>query len=81
MLATHIRMAECRSVICDPNGPGRPGSIADANDRALLFDEVTEDVRKYAAEHGIAEDEVLKKGMEAKSKEFIEKGAEIYEAV
>ena len=39
---------------------------------------ISEDVRKYAAEHGIAEDEALKKGMEEKSKEFVEKGAEIY---
>ena len=39
---------------------------------------ITEDVRKYAAELGIAEEEALKKGMEAKSKEFTEKGAELY---
>ena len=39
----------------------------------------TEDVRKYAAEQGIAEEEAPKKGMEAKSKEFVEKkGAEVY---
>jgi len=40
---------------------------------------ITEDVRKYAAEQGIAEEEALKKGMEAKSK-FVEKGAEVYSA-
>jgi phosphomethylpyrimidine synthase len=39
---------------------------------------ITEDVRKYAAEQGIAEEEALKKGMEEKSKEFLEKGAEVY---
>jgi phosphomethylpyrimidine synthase len=39
---------------------------------------ITEDVRKYAAEQGIAEEEALKKGMEAKAKEFVEKGAEVY---
>jgi phosphomethylpyrimidine synthase len=39
---------------------------------------ITEDVRKYAAEQGIAEEEALKKGLEAKSKEFVEQGAEIY---
>jgi phosphomethylpyrimidine synthase len=39
---------------------------------------ITEDVRKYAAEQGIAEEEALKKGMEAKSREFVEKGAEVY---
>ncbi len=39
---------------------------------------ITEDVRKYAAEQNITEEEALKKGMEAKSKEFVEKGAEVY---
>jgi len=39
---------------------------------------ITEDVRKFAAEQGIAEEEALKKGMEEKSKEFVEKGAEVY---
>ena len=39
---------------------------------------ITEDVRKYAAEQGIAEEEALKKGMEEKSREFAEKGNEIY---
>jgi phosphomethylpyrimidine synthase len=39
---------------------------------------ITEDVRKYAAEQGIAEEEALKKGMEEKSKEFVEKGNELY---
>ena len=39
---------------------------------------ITEDVRKYAAEQGIAEEEALKRGMEEKAKEFTEKGAEVY---
>ncbi len=39
---------------------------------------ITEDVRKYAAEQGIAEEEALKRGMKEKSKEFVEKGAEVY---
>lgn len=39
---------------------------------------ITEDMRKYAAELGIAEDEALKKGMEEKSKEFVSKGTEVY---
>jgi phosphomethylpyrimidine synthase len=42
---------------------------------------ITEDVRKYAAEQGMSEEEALKKGMEAKSKEFKEKGAEVYAKV
>ena len=37
----------------------------------------TNSVRKYAAEQGIAEEEALKQGMEEKSKEFVEKGAEV----
>jgi hypothetical protein len=32
----------------------------------------------YAQRPGIAEEEALKKGMEEKSKEFVEKGAEVY---
>jgi phosphomethylpyrimidine synthase len=39
---------------------------------------ITEDVRKYAAEQGVSEEEALKRGMEEKSKEFVEKGAEVY---
>jgi phosphomethylpyrimidine synthase len=39
---------------------------------------ITVDVRKYAAEQGIAEEDALKQGMEAKSKEFQEKGNELY---
>jgi phosphomethylpyrimidine synthase len=39
---------------------------------------ITEDVRKFAAEQGIAEEEALKQGMEEKSREFVSKGAEVY---
>jgi len=39
---------------------------------------ITEDVRKYAAEQGVTEEEALKRGMEEKSKEFVDKGAELY---
>ncbi len=39
---------------------------------------ITEDVRKYAAEQGIAEEEALKIGMEEKSKEFVEAGSALY---
>jgi hypothetical protein len=39
---------------------------------------ITEDVRKYAAEQGISESEALESGLKDKSKEFIEKGAEVY---
>ena len=39
---------------------------------------ISQDVREYAEQHGVGEDEVLKKGMEEKSKEFKEKGSEVY---
>jgi phosphomethylpyrimidine synthase len=39
---------------------------------------ITEDIRKYAAEQAIPEEEALKKGLEEKSKEFVQKGAEVY---
>ena len=39
---------------------------------------ITEDVRKYAAEQGISENEALEKGLKEKSAEFVEKGAEVY---
>jgi len=38
----------------------------------------TEDVRKYAAEQAISEEEALQRGMEEKSKEFVESGAAVY---
>ncbi len=39
---------------------------------------ITEDVRRYAAEQGLAEEEALRAGLEEKSREFAEKGAELY---
>jgi len=39
---------------------------------------ITEDVRKYAPEQGVTEEEALKRGREEKSKEFVDKGAELY---
>jgi phosphomethylpyrimidine synthase len=39
---------------------------------------ITEDVRKYAAEQGVSDREALEKGMAEKSREFVEKGAEVY---
>ena len=39
---------------------------------------ITEDVRKYAIEMGMSEDEALSQGLKEKSKEFLEEGAEIY---
>ncbi len=42
---------------------------------------ITQDVRDYAASLGLAEGQALRAGMEQKSREFIEKGAEIYQKV
>jgi phosphomethylpyrimidine synthase len=39
---------------------------------------ITEDVRKYAAEKGLAEEQALAAGLEEKSREFVAKGAEVY---
>jgi len=39
---------------------------------------ITEDVRAYAAEQGIAEGEALNRGLEEKAREFAQKGGEVY---
>ncbi len=42
---------------------------------------ISQDVRDYAKTKGIAEEEALKLGMDEKSKQFIEEGADIYHKV
>ena len=39
---------------------------------------ITEDVRQYAAQQGLSDDKAIERGLEEKSKEFLEKGAELY---
>lgn len=39
---------------------------------------ITEDVRKYAAEQSLAEEDVVKHGLEQKAAEFAEKSSELY---
>lgn len=39
---------------------------------------ITDDVRKYAEENGLTEEEALTKGMDEKSDQFREKGGEVY---
>ncbi len=39
---------------------------------------ITEDVRKFAAEQELTEAEAVRKGLEEKAREFVEKGSEIY---
>ena len=41
---------------------------------------ITQDVREYAATHGLKEDQALAVGMEEKSKEFVTAGSEIYQS-
>ena len=40
---------------------------------------ITEDVRKYAAEKGLADQEAISEGLREKSKEFLDRGAEVYQ--
>lgn len=39
---------------------------------------ITQDVRDFAAQQGISDEEALTRGMETKSVEFVKKGAEVY---
>src|SRR6266704_272430 len=39
---------------------------------------ITEDVRKYAAEHGLTDAEAIERGLEEKSREFVEQGSDVY---
>jgi phosphomethylpyrimidine synthase len=39
---------------------------------------ITEDVRKFAAEHGMTDAEAIESGMQEKRKEFLKRGAEVY---
>jgi len=40
---------------------------------------ITQDVRDYAREKGLSEEEALKKGMQEKAVEFVKKGVEVYQ--
>jgi phosphomethylpyrimidine synthase len=39
---------------------------------------ITEDVRRYAAEHAITEEAAIKEGLKQKATEFAKSGSEIY---
>jgi phosphomethylpyrimidine synthase len=39
---------------------------------------ITEDVRKFAAELQVSEQDALQTGLEQKAQEFVEKGADLY---
>ena len=42
---------------------------------------ISQDVRDYAAEQGLSEQDALQKGMQEKAIEFVKKGAEVYQKV
>ncbi len=42
---------------------------------------ISQDVREYAKEKGIKEDEALQKGMDEKSQQFLDEGAEVYHKI
>jgi phosphomethylpyrimidine synthase len=42
---------------------------------------ISQDVRDYAAEKGLSDQEALTKGMQEKAIEFVKKGAEVYQKV
>jgi phosphomethylpyrimidine synthase len=39
---------------------------------------ITEDVRKYAAEHSLTDAEAIERGLEEKSRQFVEQGSDVY---
>jgi phosphomethylpyrimidine synthase len=41
---------------------------------------ITEDVRKYAAEQGVGEDQALQRGLDEKAREFSQSGSQLYSA-
>jgi phosphomethylpyrimidine synthase len=42
---------------------------------------ITEDVRKYAAEHSVSEADAVEAGMQEKAAEFQKRGAEVFTKV
>ena len=52
------------------------------NARPLLFlhgfPDHPEDVRRYATEKGLNQEEAIERGLNEKSREFVEKGADVY---
>jgi phosphomethylpyrimidine synthase len=39
---------------------------------------ITQEVRDYAAQHGLGDEQAVARGMEEKSREFVQMGAEVY---
>ncbi len=58
----------------------RPRPLSEEASRITAGDaeKIAEDVRQHAAAQGLSEEAALQKGMEEKSAEFTEKGAEVY---
>ena len=45
---------------------------------ALLRMKITEDVRKYAAEQGISDEQAINEGLANKAREFVAQGSDVY---
>jgi phosphomethylpyrimidine synthase len=52
---------------------GKPGGRVNGSERV----KITEDVRKYAAEQNVTADEIVKRGLEEKAADFVNKGSEL----
>jgi hypothetical protein len=64
-------------------GPLGMPNKKDVKDSSLLFHVrpsflLDEDVRKFAAEQGVNEEQAIETGMERKAREFVESGGELY---
>jgi phosphomethylpyrimidine synthase len=62
-----------------PAGPAKKAHFCSMCGPKFCSMRITQDVRDYAAKHGIKEDIALSVGMEEKSREFLEHGAEVYQ--
>ena len=77
-LAWTLRLPESSTTKPCPQKARRPHTFASMCGPHFCSMRITEDVRKYAAEHGLTEAEAIESGMQEKRKEFLEKGAEVY---
>ena len=48
------------------------------NSGAFFSMKISQDVRDFAVQEGLSEQQALQKGMEVKSVEFVKQGAEVY---
>jgi hypothetical protein len=75
-----LRAIPCLAVSPRHSFSAKMGAFAKEDARCVdrISMKITEDLRKYAADQGVSEQEALQEGMEEKSREFAEKGSELY---